>query len=147
MTVGSRVLHSVSSLEEAGVNANSVVRVRAGILGGMQPAGGDFGQWTCTNPQCRANKCWPTRSRCFRCGASRGLCGEPPRLNCQDPGLPPHRPPQAREQNQLARGPPVSTSLQRCPEKRYRQPARMPLRLQQVFLLLSQSPTCRRWKN
>ena len=93
MTVGATVFTGVSSLEEAGVGANTVVRVRARIPGGTQPAraGGDFEQWTCTNPQCGANKCWPTRSRCSRCGAPRGfgVDSQP----SQDPGRPSSPPP------------------------------------------------------
>ena len=51
--------------------------VNGGFRGG---GGGDFGQWTCTNPQCRANRCWPTESKCFRCGAPKGygLTQDPP---------------------------------------------------------------------
>ena len=45
----SKVVRCCSSLKEAGIGAGSVVRLRAQMLGGIQPAGGgggDFGQWT-----------------------------------------------------------------------------------------------------
>ena len=57
MTVGSKVSDSDSSLDEVGVNANSVVRVRARTLGGckMLVQVAILG----TYPQCVADKCWP----------------------------------------------------------------------------------------
>ena len=78
LTVGSRVLRDCVSLAAEGVGSDSVIRVCARMREGMQPVNGgfggggfggrgDFGQWTCTNPQCRANRCWPTKSKCFRC--------------------------------------------------------------------------------
>ena len=115
LTVGSRVLREGMSLSAEGVGSNSVVRVCARMRGGMQPVnggfggggfvgGGDFGQWTCTNPQCRANRCWPTKSKCFRCGAPKGYG------LTQDPGRPPYPPPgwQPREQHHPGR--PVQAS-------------------------------------
>ena len=47
-----------------------------GLGAGMQfagGAGGDLGLWTCTNQQCGATKCWPTRSHGLRCGARKAL--------------------------------------------------------------------------
>ena len=85
---------SLGSRVAEGAGSDSVIRACARLRGSMQPdnggfsvggfgGGGDFGQWTCTNPQCRANRCWPTWSKCFRCGAPKwyGLT--------QDPGRPP----------------------------------------------------------
>ena len=92
LTVGSKVLRDTMSLATERVGADSVIRVCARVRRGMQPAngsfggggfGGDFGQWTCTNPQCRANRCWPTKSKCFRCRAPKGYG------LTQDPGRPP----------------------------------------------------------
>ena len=65
LTVGSRVLRDCMSLAAEGVGSDSVVRVCARMRGGMQTVsggfrgdgfggGGDFGQWTCTNPQCQS---------------------------------------------------------------------------------------------
>ena len=113
LTVGSRVLRDCMSLA-----ADSVVRVCARMRGRMQPVnggfrgdgfggGGDFGQWTCTNPQCRANRCWPTKSKCFRCGAPKGYG------LTQDPGRPPYPPPgwQPREQHHPGRPVQVSPGI------------------------------------
>ena len=98
------------------VGADSVVRVCARVRGRMQPAtggfggggfGGDSGQWTCTNLQCRVNRCWPTKSKCFRCGSPKGYG------LTQDPGRPPYPPPgwQAREQHHLGRPAQTSTGI------------------------------------
>ena len=118
LTVGSRVLRDCMSLTAEGVGSDSVVRVCARMRGGMQPVnggfggggfvgGGDFGQWTCTNPQCRANRCWPTKSKCFRCGAPKGYG------LTQDPGRPPYPPPgwQPREQHHPGRPVQVSPGI------------------------------------
>ena len=61
LTLGSRVLRDSMSLAAEGVGSGSVIRTCARLRGGMQPVsggfsggsfggGGDFGQWTCTNP-------------------------------------------------------------------------------------------------
>ena len=74
-------------------------RSMALFSGGNFGGGGDFGQWTCTNPQCRANRRWPTKTKCFRCGAPKGYG------LTQDPGRPPYPPPgwQPREQHHPGR--------------------------------------------
>ena len=104
LTVGSKVLRGYMPLAAEGVGSDSVIRVCARMRGRMQRVsggcgGGDFGQWTCTNPQCRANRCWPTQSKCFRCGAPKGYG------LTQDRGRPPYPPPgwQQREQHHLGR--------------------------------------------
>ena len=81
--------------------------VNGGFGGGGFVGGGDFGQWTCTNPQCRANRCWPTKSKCFRCGAPKGYG------LTQDPGRPPYPPPgwQPREQHHPGRPVQVSPGI------------------------------------
>ena len=129
VTVGSRVLRDCMSLAAEGVGSDSVIRVCAGVRAGMQPVnggfrgdgfggGGDFGQWTCTNPQCRANRCWPTKSKCFRCGAPKGYG------LTQDPGRPPYPPPgwQPREQHHPGR--PVQVSPGIAPTKKAAKSAR-----------------------
>ena len=106
------------TLAAEGVGSDSVIRACARLRGGMQPVnggfsgggfggGGDFGQWTCTNPQCRANRCWPTKSKCFRCGAPKGDG------LTQDPGRHPYPPPgwQPREQHHPWRPAQVSPGI------------------------------------
>ena len=103
------------SLAAEGVGSDSVIRVCARMRGRMQPVnggfrgggfagGGDFGQWTCTNPQCRANRCWPTKSKCFGCGAPKGYG------LTQDPGRPPYPPPGWQQREQHHPGRPVQVS-------------------------------------
>ena len=63
LALGSRVLRDSVSLVAEGVGSDSVIRACARLRGRMQPVnggfrsggfggGGDFGQWTCTKPQC-----------------------------------------------------------------------------------------------
>ena len=142
-TVGLGVLLSESSLAEAGVNANSVVRDRAWILRGR------FLVVDLHKPAVWRNKCWPMRSRCFRCGSPKCFGGEPQRPNSQDLGRPPYPPPgwQAREQTHPGSVTAVATDLSTTTsKKRHRQHMRMQLRPRQDFLLLSHSPRCRRWE-
>ena len=129
MAVGSKVLHGDSSLEEAGVNANFCGPRQARILGGMQlagVAGGDFGQWTCTNPQCAGQ-----RGHDASGVKARTQAGLPPLRCC------------GREQNHRGRLAPVATRIPPTTSKKAS--ARLLLRPRQIFLLLSHSPRCRRW--
>ena len=85
----------------------------AGCNLGGGGVGGDFRLWTCTNPQCRANKCWPTRSISLRCGAPRGFGAEP-------------QPQGGRPENNITQGVPhrfQPALLPRCQQKRLRQHA------------------------
>ena len=64
LSLESRVLRGSMTLAAEGVGSDSVIRACARLQGSMQPGnggfsgggfggGGDFGQWTCTFPQCR----------------------------------------------------------------------------------------------
>ena len=138
------------SLAAEGVGSGSVTRTCARLRGGMQPVnggfsgggfggGGDFGQWTCTNPQCRANRCWLTKTKCFQCGAPRE-CGL-----TQDPGRPTYPPPgwQPREQHHPGRPAQSSPSIAPTMSKEPRLHAGRRLRRHLVFPLLSLLPRCR----
>ena len=65
-------------LEDARVNrlARDVsVRVNFRLRGGMMRVPRDApGQWSCE--YCGMNRCWPTRSTCYRCGEARGHTDE-----------------------------------------------------------------------
>ena len=62
------------------------------------------GEWTCGN--CHATKCWPVRTRCYRCGMARNGAPSHPIPGYPDPGRPPYPPPGwPREQNALGRSP------------------------------------------
>ena len=112
LSLGSRVLRGSMTLAAEGEGSDSVIRACARLRGGEQPvnggfSGGGFGQWTCTNPQCRANRCWPAKPKCFRCGAPKGYG------LTQDPGRPPYPPPvwQPREQPHPGRPAQVSPGI------------------------------------
>ena len=120
LSIGGNILQNEWTLDEAGVNVESVVRARGWVKGGMQfqegIGGGDFGQWNCTNPQCRATKCWPTKSRCYRCGAPKGFGVTSQQLFTPNPpARPPYPPPgwQPREQSHLRRT--MQMNLGSCP--------------------------------
>ena len=118
LTVGSKILQSDWSLEEAGISMDSVVRTRGRVKGGMQFADGEFGQWNCTNPQCRATKCWWTKSRCYRCGAPNGygqtlLQQQQPTPN--PPSRPPYPPPGWQPREQAYPGRTTQVNLSPCP--------------------------------
>ena len=101
-----------------GIPVNPVFRVRARPRGGMQSAEGNFGQWTCTDPQCGPTKCWPKRSRFFRCGAPSSSGGDPQ----PDPGRLPHPPPvwHSRDQSHLGRPTPLTERFSSTLSKRTR---------------------------
>ena len=63
-----RVLDSVRM---KGLTRDSSVRVNFRLRGGMMRVPRDSpGQWTCD--YCGINRCWATRSTCYRCGEARG---------------------------------------------------------------------------
>ena len=62
------------------------------------------GEWTCGF--CHTTKCWPVRTRCYRCGTARNGAPAHPIPSYPDPGRPPYPPPGwPREQNALGRSP------------------------------------------
>ena len=120
LSVGSKILQSGWTLEEARVSMDSVIRTRGQVNGWMPfqlgTNGGDFGQWNCTNPQCRARKCWPTKSRCYRCGAPKGMGRHHSNSPVQPPWSPtlsPSRMATEREQSHPGRA--MQVNLSSCP--------------------------------
>ena len=108
LTHGPRVLVP-GLLREMALSSSSVLRMRGRVRGGG-PHGGPHGvpsipgEWTCGN--CGATKCWPVRTRCYRCGMARNGAPSHPIPGYPDPGRPPYPPPGwPREQNALGRSP------------------------------------------
>ena len=102
LTVGSKVLRDYMSLAAEGVGSGSVIRVCA--ENARENATGQWRFWWrlalvvavtlgsghARTRSARAKRCWPTKSKCFRCGAPKG-CGL-----TQDLGKPPCPPGEAR---------------------------------------------------
>ena len=108
LTHGPRVLDP-GSLGEMALSSSSVLRMRGRVRGGG-PQGGPHGvpsipgEWTCGF--CHTPKCWPVRTRCYRCGMPRNGAPSHPIPSYPDPGRPPYPPPGwPREQNALGRSP------------------------------------------
>ena len=108
LTHGPKVLEP-GSLGEIALSSSSVLRMRGRVRGGG-PQGGPHGvpsipgEWTCGN--CGASKCWPVRTRCYRCGVARNGAPSHPYPGYPDPGRPPYPPPGwPREQQALGRSP------------------------------------------
>ena len=67
-TIGSKLVDINSTLSACGVTPDCTVRLHARIRGGSRE--NVPGEWTCSN--CFADRCWPVRTRCSRCGEPRG---------------------------------------------------------------------------
>ena len=62
---------ALDSVRMKGLTPDSSVRVNFRLRGGMMRVPKDSpGQWTCD--YCGINRCWSTRSTCYRCGEARG---------------------------------------------------------------------------
>ena len=91
-----KILPHDETLVNASVDGASVFRMCARLTGGgpRQPQPSHprtwFGDWTCSNPTCRAPRCWPTRNQCFRCGMPRYVTSG---QNCPPPPWAPPGPP------------------------------------------------------
>ena len=65
--VGGKVVDHSLSLECIGITPNCTVSFFFRLRGGSRD--NVPGQWTCSN--CHAERCWPVRIKCYRCGAPR----------------------------------------------------------------------------
>ena len=65
--VGGKILNHSLSLESLGITSNCTVSFFPRLRGGSRD--NVPGQWTCSN--CLAERCWPVRTKCYRCGAPR----------------------------------------------------------------------------
>ena len=65
--VGGKVVDHSLSLECIGIVPDCTVSFFFRLRGGSRD--NVPGQWTCSN--CQADKCWPVRVKCYRCGAPR----------------------------------------------------------------------------
>ena len=65
--VGGRIVNHSLSLESLGITSNCTVSFFSRLRGGSRE--NVPWQWTCSN--CLAERCWPVRTTCCRCGAPR----------------------------------------------------------------------------
>ena len=73
-TCGSRLLQMSNTAVTEGVTSGCTIdvweRLRGGARMGGTGSGYILGQWQCL--VCAADRCWPARSRCYRCSQPRG---------------------------------------------------------------------------
>ena len=65
--VGGRIVNHSLYLESLGITSNCTVSFLSRHRGGSRD--NVPGQWTCSN--CLTERCWPVRTKCYRCGAPR----------------------------------------------------------------------------
>ena len=65
--VGGKIVDHSLSLESLGITSNCTVSFFSRLRGGSRD--NVPGQWTCSI--CFAERCWPVRVKCYRCGAPR----------------------------------------------------------------------------
>ena len=89
LTFGHICLDGADTLKSAGVQRDSVLRMRGRLLGGTARGNRNFqvpGSWHCSF--CNMGGCWPGRDRCFRCNNPRFSNARRPPRESHFPGRP-----------------------------------------------------------
>ena len=89
LTFGHTCLHGADTLKSAGVQRDSLLRMRGRLLGGAARVNRNFqvpGSWHCSF--CNMGGCWPGRDRCFRCNTPRYSNARRPPRESHFPGRP-----------------------------------------------------------
>ena len=89
LTFGHTCLNGTDTLKSAGLQRDSLIRMRGRLLGGTARGPRNFqvpGSWHCSF--CNMGGCWPGRDRCFRCNNSRFSNARRPPRESHFPGRP-----------------------------------------------------------
>ena len=89
LTFGHTCLDGADTLKSAGVQRDSLLRMRGRLLGGTARGPRNFqvpGSWHCSF--CNMGGCWPGRDRCFRCNNPRFSNAQRPPRESHFPGRP-----------------------------------------------------------
>ena len=89
LTFGHTCLNGTDTLKSAGVQRDSLLRMRGRLLGGTARGPRNFqvpGSWHCSF--CNMGGCWPGRDRCFRCNNPRFSNARRPPRESHFPGRP-----------------------------------------------------------